>query len=366
MAFRLPTHLYRRCRATFLKCSQFESHTTLRAVFTAGDLSTYRNGLPEADNKEDRVDSVLDYLLEQAFRESQPVIVEFIEMLCIKYQPDHPIYAELQTLHNDIGQEFDGAVEIPFVVAAMTAEESQALFSESVFNHPAVAPEERIKFQAFKQALLTHVPAECADRYGSERDAWCPVLDQQKTIRQIIWDAFTDVNEQQQRTTSSPQIFRPKFHSATFFSDDASTRQKTWDHLSGSGCVLIVDAISLFHPWLAKKLDKSYVSSSDNVALLVISPINANEIPVNKIIEQEFSTRLERAFMRFTTHLDTLCEFGVGDIRSLRRWIFSTLPETAQIVQKQKSRPINKDRMRQIMGEPQGIDQLLFGHGELK
>jgi hypothetical protein len=366
MAFKLSTHLYNHCRTSFLKCNQFDSHTALRAVFAVGDLVAYRNGLPEVVNKNDRVDSLLDYLLDQSFSDARPVIIVFIETLRDKFQPDQALFAELKALHQDIEQEFADVVDIPFVIAAMTTGEAQALFSEEVFDHPTIAPDERNKFHHFKQELFKHLPGEYVDRYSTKRDSWCPLIEQQRTISEIIWDSVADMNDQRQQVNSMAQIYRPKFVSAEFFSDDANVHQKIWDRLYHSGCVLIVDAISLFHPWIAKELDKSNVSSSDNVAMLVVSPINANDIPVNKIIEQEFSTRLEWAFMRFSTRMDTLCEFGVGDIRSLRRWIFSNLPETANIVQKQKLQPSNRDRIRQLMGEPQGVDQLIFGQGRVK
>lgn len=173
---------------------------------------------------------------------------------------------------------------------------------------------------------------------------------------------MVDHTNQCRRETPGLQPIRPKFSSADFFDEDHTKRVQTWDQLRLSGCVLIVDAVSLFHPVLRQRLSQSEMSSNERAAMLVLSPVNSSTIQVNQLIEQVISSQMELTFSRFDEHLDRLCEIGVGDLRALQRWLFAILPETATIVQNQKPNPKNRRIIRQRMDkEPLGMERLIFG-----
>ena len=67
----LSSDLYRRCRSTFMQCSEFDSNAALRAIFVTEELAPFANALPEASNKASRVDATLAYLVEKRLRDGR-------------------------------------------------------------------------------------------------------------------------------------------------------------------------------------------------------------------------------------------------------------------------------------------------------
>ena len=51
----LSNELYNRCRTTLLKCNEFDSDTSLRAVFVTDELYPFRDRLPAAANRSPRL-----------------------------------------------------------------------------------------------------------------------------------------------------------------------------------------------------------------------------------------------------------------------------------------------------------------------
>lgn len=94
----LPNKLHRRCRNILLKCSEFDSNTSLRAVFVTKKLHPFCSGLPEAANKSERVDKCLEYLLDKRLSDGQPVLPLFLTALRDRYQAGDALRDELGTL----------------------------------------------------------------------------------------------------------------------------------------------------------------------------------------------------------------------------------------------------------------------------
>jgi len=95
---RLSSELYRRCRNTLLKCGEFDTDASLRAVFVTDELYPFRDRLPAATSKTDRVDKCLGYLLEQHLSNGRPVLPLFIEALRDRYQKGDARRDALRTL----------------------------------------------------------------------------------------------------------------------------------------------------------------------------------------------------------------------------------------------------------------------------
>ena len=72
---------------------------------------------------------------------------------------------------------------------------------------------------------------------------------------------------------------------------------------------------------------------------------------------------MKRTFKRYDVHLDKLCDIRYGDLRNLKRWLSTILPDTITNLQKQKIHPDNTDTMIEQLGEPGGFDDLLYGDG---
>ena len=90
--------LYRRCRHTLLKCGEFDNDASLRAVFTSNALYPFRNRLPTATNKNERLDVCLAFLIDQRVSGGQPVLPLFLTALRDRYQPGDALYDELTDL----------------------------------------------------------------------------------------------------------------------------------------------------------------------------------------------------------------------------------------------------------------------------
>jgi len=147
--------------------------------------------------------------------------------------------------------------------------------------------------------------------------------------------------------------------SSKFFDED--TKVETWGQLSQLGCVIIADAVSMFHPDLCHHLLHSEMSSNERVAMLVLSPVDPCTIPINQVIERAISSQMQRAFARFGLYLDKMCEFSAGDLRTLQRWLFSILPEVAETVQQRRANPSNLQLMQEQVGPELGMGDFLFG-----
>lgn len=358
----LPQELYTRCRATLLKCGEFDSHASLQAVFVTAELVLYQDGLPTGSSKKERVSKTIDYLLLRRLSDGRAVFPSFLAALRDRYNPGDELHDELGKRCSEVEQELNKVevIDIPFVVVAMTNDEATDLIAETVFDDPTVAPVERARFQQFRESLQKHGITDLSSHYGERREDWKPHVCQQSTINEIIL-GIADLTNQQRSETPGLSLIYPQSFSTSFFAKDEDTRLETWDQLGRLGCVIIVDSISVFHPVLRRILRSSEMGSNERAAMLVLSPVNSSAIPVNQLIEQEISLQMQRAFARFSKNLDRLCEIGIGDLRAFQRWLFAILPEAATIVQKGKPNSTSLEIFRAKTEKPPGVEGLVFG-----
>ncbi len=238
--------------------------------------------------------------------------------------------------------------DVHFITAAMTETEAEALVSGHAFVRAAA--DEAQLFQRFSALLPEFALDDLTRFYAPQRDLWQPPPHEGVTIRQTILDIVERINYKSPR--DMPQI-RPNFISEQFFSTDLETRRLTWQ--SGeTGCIIVIDSISLFHPWIYETLQQSEMSSRDDVALLVLSPISFDQLPINQLIEKKI---MERALDRIQHELQRLREFGSGDPRMVRRWLFETLPDIVSA--RQLPDPDNRNALRKRLGKkPRGLAPL--------
>jgi hypothetical protein len=359
----LTLDLYMNCRDTLLVCSEFDKQGSLQALFVNADLAPYKDKIPDADNKDDRVALTIDYLLRKRSVDGRWVFVQFLTVLRDKHHTEDALHGDLNNLVIGVEGELNqlSVIKIPFVVVAMTQEEADALDKETVFDDQEVAPAEKARFQTFKQALQEYGITDLPKFYADKRGGWRPYPCPHNSIEEIIIEIFDVVNKSEKVGTNLP-LLEPEFFSEDFFRKDAGPPTSLWTQLGRSGCVLVVDAVSVFHPLLRKTLSDSEVSSNEFVAMLMLSPVSTNEIQVNQLIETIVGLKMKRAFSRFNEQWDRLCEIGIGDLRSLQRWLFSVLPEEAAIVREQR-RSLNRKIVREAMGEPTGMLSVINNRG---
>jgi hypothetical protein len=357
----LSSSLYQRCQAVLLKCEEFDDLPSLRAIFVSSELAEYQARLPRSRGRAGRVSQTVQFLLGSYLSDGRPVFPIFLETLRDRYDPRDAQYYELEQLRAEVEHELGfGYIDIPFVILAMTHNEATDLITETVFNNPAVAPAERIRFETFGKALREYGIEDLLSHYGEHREDWRPHTHSQSTIQEIILDMVDRINQQRPRLPARSMI-RPQFISSSFFSDDENIRLEMWIKLGQLGGMIIVDAVSMFHPMLSQLLLHSRLGADKRVAMLMLSPVDPNAIPVNQLIEYETRSHMEQAFARFDRNLDRLCEFGVGDLRGLKRRLLTILPEVAELIVHQRPNPSTLRIFREKVGEPSGVEQLIFG-----
>lgn len=100
----LNQELYARLRTTLLQCGEFDNHHSLRAIFVIDELRPFRDDLPQAASKSERVDACLDYLLSRRLSDGRPALLPFIAALRDRYQPGDFLRDELEALVDDVRQ----------------------------------------------------------------------------------------------------------------------------------------------------------------------------------------------------------------------------------------------------------------------
>ncbi len=359
----LPSDLHMRCHTTLIRCGEFDTHASLQAIFVTEELRPYRDRLPQAtSNKADRVNQTMLFLLEQNLSGGRPVFPIFLATLYNKYMLGDALRDELEGLYAEVEQAISHAmITVPFVIAAMNHDQATDLFTETVFDDPAVAQIERERFRQFMAALHAHGLEALVPHYGVRPENWQPYTCEGAAIGKIISDMIDHINLVR-REMPGMQLICPRFSSGDFFEEDRVKRLQSWEQLKQSGGVLIVDAVSLFHPGLRQKLAQSETASNERIAMLVLSPVNSRANQVDQLIEEVIDSQMALAFSRFDEHLDRLCEIGVGDLRAIQRWLYTILPEEASILQDQKPNPQNRRMIRDRMKrEPLGIERIIYG-----
>ena len=98
----LPPELQQRCRASLLCCQEFDSDAMVRSVFISPLLWPFRDRLPSAGSKAERVATTLDYLLAQQAGDARPVLPFFLYALRDLYEPGNALRDELEALAGEI------------------------------------------------------------------------------------------------------------------------------------------------------------------------------------------------------------------------------------------------------------------------
>jgi hypothetical protein len=358
----LSKELYIQCFKTLLRCREFESYDSLQALFITHELNIARSRLPRANDKENLVSQTVACLLQSRLSDGRSVFPEFLGILQDLRQPSDALHDALGKLRTQVNQELQkrsesGVTDIPFVIVAMTRDQANALMTATALDCSDV--DERTRCEKFKEALKEHgiEIANLPDSYGEAREEWKPPISQGSTIYEIVWDTVERINAEG-LAVDSPRV-RPSFWSAKFFDEETSVA--TWNDLRQSGCVIIVDAVSMFHPQLCQDFLASGIDLSEHVAMLVLSPVNSCEISVNELIEREICERMKRVLSHFRTRFNKRYEFSTGNLLTLQRWLSSILPGVTETVQRRRPTRSSLELVQEQVGPELGMGDFLFG-----
>jgi len=246
---------------------------------------------------------------------------------------------------------------VPFVVLAMTHDEFASLWSEQLFqDNPGKWAEKRNYLAQLKAALTEHDLVDLSKHYGAEREDWRPISCAGSSASEIISDTMKRFN-----AASPERLLHPLFLSSDFLCDDRACREAVWDRLHATGCVLVVDAISLAHPVLCDRFDKSSIGGSNRLFIIGISPLGRSALPVNQLLLDLAGETTVMPFRRYD-QLDFASEFGAAESRDVKRWLLRILPEVSSGILRESPDPIRADQFRQAAGVPKlGIHKTFLG-----
>ncbi|MBN1874608.1 MAG: hypothetical protein JXA33_10295 [Anaerolineae bacterium] len=355
-----PPELLDRCRTILLDCPQFKSYETLRPIFMIPDLMGFRHHLPDNyTSRGDFVNQTIDYLWWRHTAKQIPVFPLFLKRIQI-LNKNTDLYTKIAEILPKIEQELSGKVFVAFVIAAMNDSEAKDLLTGELFDtSPNVTIADQERFNALKEILGSNDLKNLITHYDKDRECWKPPSSSNISISQLISTTLENFNQRRS------QHIEPIFFSDDLFSEDHSVRRRTCSLLRDSGGILVIDAVSIFHPEFARKLMQAEVGSHKRIAIVVVTPVNPQYYSINQVITEIIETQMVSVFDRFDEELDRLCEVGIGNIRGLRRWFFSVL-ETTTSVAIEKPSPIRLQQMQDSQpNSPQGIYQIFAGTGGL-
>jgi hypothetical protein len=212
----------------------------------------------------------------------------------------------------------------------MTKDQATELESEKIFGNmrSELRPKDIRHYRELVKYLKRHQLNNLSDHYGSTPDDWCPpILD-----RRPIKDLITQISKKVEENISPKYLpLAIRSFSEEFLNENSNNRSKAILELRSRKCLLIIDALSLFHPILRERLEHSGFASGigSNVLIIAIPPISFHVLPIYKYLEQEYQEFMSLVFRDYSEELTNNCEFGIGNVYSLKRWLVSAIDHIA-------------------------------------
>jgi len=115
----IPGDLYERLQAALLRCGPFDSDRTLRPLFVGARLSAWRDLLPEASSRVERVWAVIDALSRRTNPAGENALALLLRVLAENTPPGDACHGQLAALAGEVaaalraGASFAGAPPAP-------------------------------------------------------------------------------------------------------------------------------------------------------------------------------------------------------------------------------------------------------------
>jgi hypothetical protein len=247
-------------------------------------------------------------------------------------------------------------IGLPVCVLSMTADEHAKLVQDPGSIGDRLGNEVQKRFESLAQELAAaQIP--WGQRYGATRDAWQPFGPGDMPVVQIVQDIADEIN---QRQLAKLRHRRIKVHWYPFdavkaqYCDQDTSLRRVYKDVARAGCILVVDEVSLFHPFLNEAFRNSPFFNNEQVAMVTLSPFDPRGRAVDQLLESDPRRKLAGAFERYATEYDPQCELAVSDPRRLRRWLHASLPET--VTNLREPRP-DQEAMRAFFAAELGTDR---------
>lgn len=229
-------------------------------------------------------------------------------------------------------------VGLPLLIVAMTRAEAEELVAHPELIEQSAGLETRQRFDKLREALTQHGRKTFVEHYQRTREAWAPFQPADSAPRQAdpqramatLGSLLADVVERIHRA-AGPGLrgrqIKLQGYPLDPLLEDATPLRPIYNHVAHTGCLVVIDELSLFHPRLREAVLASPLIHSRQVAMVTVSPLDPRRRSPTEILEQEIERRLGSTVDRFSFELDPQCELGIGDASRLKRWLFSSLPE---------------------------------------
>jgi len=257
-------------------------------------------------------------------------------------------------------------VGVPFIVIAMNNQEADELFHEDIIKQ-----ESGIKTADQFHALIKAVniePDTFIKRYQTIREEWCPFNQNKQedhhTIREVIAAVVNFLN-----TAHTGQLLGRRIKIQHYPFNAILNREmefsRIYQEIATTGCVVVVDEFSMFHPTIRKSFATSPLASSTQVAIATISPFDPFRASSQLVLGSELETHLAVAIDRYIYDFDPQCEFGVGNEHLLKRWLHNSLPRTLHSLREPQPNNSRLNQFKEQFGQKLEADytDLLYSKG---
>jgi len=216
----------------------------------------------------------------------------------------------------------DREIGVPVVIVAMTAAEAAELFLD-----PPAAVADWVR-HAEESARWE------PSRYGESRSQWRPFGSTQ-TIEQVLDDAVASVNSRGGRLQN--RVIRlQRYPLDPLMGDDSLLMWPIYQGIAKSGCLVVVDELSLFHHRVRAAFKASPILDGEQVALVTLSAGDPIMGTPYAPLREQLNGYLAKAAERFSVVLDPLCELGIPERQRLDRWLYASLPSTIDLLRHAK------------------------------
>jgi hypothetical protein len=205
-------------------------------------------------------------------------------------------------------------IGLPFTVLAMTRGEAHALAEQPEMIEQELGSRVREQFQALQADLKRNGVVSFPQRYADAREDWRPFGEPAHTIQTLIAEIVSSLNRSYHPGLRGRSIKMQHYPFGALVNNDPML-STIYREIAQTGCILVLDELSLYHPRLRTALLASPFASSVQIAMVTVAPLNPYRVPPYNQIEFELSQRLAAAFDRFALDYDPQCEFSIGDER---------------------------------------------------
>ena len=250
-------------------------------------------------------------------------------------------------------------VGLPIVVAAMTRNEAIALQQNPKQVGDLLTANNLARFEELRLSLES-AWTKWPERYAESRADWKP-FGRATSLREMIDTVVARLNSTRAGVGAQRKIKVQYYPIDPVVTRDPLLRN-VYGNMARSGCVAIVDELSLFHPAIRPQIQA--LLNQSQVSVMTVAPVAAANT-FEDLLEAEARRQLVEPFNRWQMDFDPQCEFGVEEEHHLRRWLHRSLPETMRQVRQPGPDQERLAGFRKQLGvQRQGYDEALFPPGE--